>query len=134
MRKPYPYDPQSAQSRREFFDPAPRILERVTLAFDPAGMSAALRRVFEDDVARTVWLAVRPGHLVDDHFDENCLTVAKWVRTRKARGDALTVGWLNGALHSLGMVGTAERPFCELLLPFMRGERQISYEWDWKSE
>jgi len=41
------------------------------LRFDPASSQAdsEVREVFSDDMARTLWMGVRQGHIVDQYFN-----------------------------------------------------------------
>ena len=51
--------------------------EPVELKFDPMGSDEKTRAVFEDDIARTLYLMIRPHHVVDISFTDWCLNRAK---------------------------------------------------------
>jgi len=51
-----------------------KIRNPIKLSFDPDNSDDAdLRKVFDDNIARTFWLLWRPWHLVNQHFNKECL-------------------------------------------------------------
>jgi len=101
------------------------IREEVTLTFDPARSDNPLiRAVFEDDIARNLWLGVKQSHLTNQYFNEGCLRIAAWIKKQKT---PLTESALTGFLWNYDMIGTAENDFAKKLLPFATGEKAITY-------
>ena len=104
------------------------IREHVKLLFDPENAQPITQEVFADDMARTIWLAIKQGHLAGPRFGENVLKASKWVR-KLVDEDRLTVEKLFDALtHEVMLLGSSEQDFAEELLPFVLGEKSISYE------
>jgi hypothetical protein len=55
----------------------PLVPASVTLAFDPASITeSTLRHVFDDRLARTIWMAFKWRHLVNQHLEAECLAIA----------------------------------------------------------
>ena len=107
------------------------IPEVVTLAFDPE-TDEEIKEVFSNDLARTLWLAVRRSHLTDQYFNNNCLQYAKVIESFKKEGP-LTAGLLLRILSGVakppgqGIIGSAELEFATELLPFVNGEKTINF-------
>ncbi len=51
----------------------------VPLAFDPKGADENIREVFENDVARTLWLSLKSLTIVRPGFEETCLKIAEYL-------------------------------------------------------
>ncbi len=109
------------------------ILESVVLAFDPAVSTGTINEVFSDELARTLWLAVRQAHIVDQNFSESCLIYAR--RIKKLRNE----GRLNAEqlfriltgtaiVPGCGIIGSGEGVFAVELLPFVMGEKSIAFK------
>jgi hypothetical protein len=66
--------------------------EPLVLSFDPTIPSrdgdGLIQKVFEDEIARQVWLLVKPGHLTNEHFPRTCIAVADAIRGSKPRTPA----------------------------------------------
>ena len=96
------------------------------LGFDPTALrDPDLRRVWRDPLARTLWLAVRYRHLVNQHFAKECLAAAKEIRRIQPKN----VHHLVPAMR-LGMPSHAcgiNEPFWTQLLPYVLGQKQIGY-------
>jgi hypothetical protein len=52
----------------------------IALRFDPATADEEIRAVFADDIARTLWLAIKQWHLTSQHFNELCLEASRLLR------------------------------------------------------
>jgi hypothetical protein len=109
------------------------IRENVTLTFDPEKSRKEIKEVFTNDLARLIWLAVRYGHVVDEHFSKDCLRCARAIERSKKAGK-LTAEMLFRILSGFagapgqGIIGSSEKDFAAELLPFINGEKTISYE------
>jgi hypothetical protein len=109
------------------------IKEKVELLFDPEKADDDIKKVFADDLARLLWLSVRYGHLVDEHFNNDCLRCAKAIERSKKAGE-LTAEMLFRILSGYagapgqGIIGSSEKDFAAELLPFINGEKTISYK------
>ena len=92
---------------------------KAPFAFDPSKTtSVSLRRVFDDELAKTVWIFIKRSHLVGEYFNENCIQVAEWLRMRKIR--YITGAQLNVHLIYLGIIGSQEEGVGDKLLRFIR--------------
>lgn len=99
------------------------------LTFDPTKTKEpGLRKVWADPLARTIWLAVRAGHLIDRHFEKRCLTAAREIR----RARPTTIEELQKAMcvnmNMWGNMLTSRKSFWEQFLQCILGTRQIGYE------
>lgn len=108
------------------------IPENVTLAFDPETEGEIIQKIFADKTARTLWTAIKPGHLTSQYFNEDCLVYAKEIERAKKKSP-LTAKQLLNILSGVarppgrGIIGPSELDFTEELLPFVRGERNIAF-------
>jgi hypothetical protein len=116
------------------------IQETVVLAFDPKkSQDEDLKKVFSDDMARTLWLGVKSGHLTDSNFNRNCLTYAKIIRDFKKK-ESMTADLLFRILSGFArgpgqnIIGGAEASFAAELLPFINGEKTIGFTVKVKTE
>lgn len=109
------------------------IQEFAVLAFDPKKENYEIKMVFSDDLARALWLAIRPSHMTDQHFENGCLKCAEIIRrVMKSQIGSLTPDQLLSIL-SLGereckLIGTGELDFAAELLPIVTGEKKIEFE------
>ncbi len=113
-----------------------QIKENVVLAFDPAidspelddEQNKTLQEVFANRMARTIWLGIRQGHLVDQNFTQNCLHVASVIEKVLNDGPP-DLRWrtLGRYLSGCNMLGSSETEFGKELLPFIAGEKEIEF-------
>jgi len=102
------------------------IKEQIVLDFDPEKTdNPTIRAIFQDSIARNIWLGVKQGHIVNQYFNDGCLDIANWGRHHK---EPITVSQLNSFLLHNDMIGWAEDDFPAELLPFVLGERTIKWE------
>lgn len=97
------------------------------LTFDPTKTKASLRRVWADPLARTIWIAVKAGHITEQHFDKECLTVAREIR----RARPTTVADLKKTMcrhMRMNAPGYDDLFFWEQFLPYVLGTKQFGYE------
>lgn len=111
------------------------IREHIKLSFDPEKSSIEeVREVFSNPLARLIWLAVKPGHLTSQYFDFNCLRSAKEVQKVLDSNETLSGEKVFRILSPFGItpvegiIGPTERDFADELVPFLTGEKTISYE------
>ena len=58
--------------------------EPVIMSFDPnESDDVKLKEVFGDDLTRSLWLMIRPGHMVDQYFNDWCLEIALVIKNKK---------------------------------------------------
>lgn len=92
---------------------------KAPFTFDPSKTTnPTLRAVFDDELAKTIWIFIKRSHLVDEHFNDQCLQAAKWLRLRKIR--YVTGEQLNTHLTYLSIIGSAEEGVGQKLLKFIR--------------
>jgi hypothetical protein len=58
-----------------------RIPNPVKLGFNPKNAEEAVRTIFEDQTARTLWLAWRVNHIVSQYFIFDCWESAKRIKS-----------------------------------------------------
>lgn len=109
------------------------IPEKVTLTFDPAkSVNPQIRTVFEDPLARTIWIAIRRSHLTNQYFNQSCLTLAKELRKKKYQN--IDGKQLNTLLYRQGTIGSAEYDVGDKILPFVKGEKTFEIEYKLESK
>ena len=104
----------------------------VKLGFDPNKIDdRELAEVFADDVARTFWLAWRPFHLVNQHFSQDCLQIARAIRQRqpKTPEDLRLCVPFNPYIDGNFIASELGR-FCVAALPYFTGEKKLAYQFD----
>lgn len=109
------------------------IRETVPLLFDPKNESEEIQTVFADDLARTIWLAVKDGHVAGQYFNRNCLYYARVIadlkKTKQLTAEQLMrilSGWAMSPVD--GIMGDHDLAFATELLPFINGEKTIKFE------
>ena len=109
------------------------ILESVVLAFDPAVSDGMIKEVFSDELARTLWLAIKQAHIVDQNFSESCLIYARRIEKLRSKG-MLNAEQLfrilagTAIVPGCGVIGSGEGVFAAELLPFIMGEKSIAFK------
>lgn len=93
------------------------------LAFFVEDAEPIIQEVFADRVARTIWLGIKAGHVTSTEFNQNCLTLARWISREDG---SVTNSWLTGALQDLGMIGSAEK-YGNILAPYINGDKDIRW-------
>ena len=113
------------------------MIDTLILKFDPSKSDdPMIQQVFADDLARTLWLGIKQGHLASQYFNKECLWAAKQIReaqdnfpllplTAEGLFDILS----NRATVYPGLIGSGEREkaFAAELLPYVLGESQLTY-------
>lgn len=110
------------------------ILDFVVLKFLPTIASDEIREVYFDDLAWTLWIAIKQGHITSQYFNQGCLRAAKEIRKEIRKTGTITARTLHFILSfdtPRNLIGSDEMPFAEELLPFILGEKKISFETDW---
>lgn len=107
------------------------IPEAVTLTFDP-GQTREVKKVFSNNLARTLWLAIKPGHLTNQFFNDDCLHYAKTIediKKKKLLTAKLLLNILSGAGKPPGhaVIGKDELGFATELLPFINGDKTMNF-------
>ena len=58
-------------------------IEPLRLGFDPQkAADLPFQQVFGDEIAKSLWLMIKPGHIVDATFESWCLLTASFIRTQ----------------------------------------------------
>jgi len=102
---------------------------KIKITFDPSHTTGHLRNVFDDDVARTLWLLWKRGHLTNDDFSEECVVVADRIRESKPE-TAEELARCFPTLDPRGSnftAGDVER-FTAKYLGFFTGDDSVEYE------
>lgn len=109
------------------------ILEFLSLPFDPKNSDDEIRKIFNDDLARTLWLGIRQGHIAEKNFKKAILACAEVIRPIKDQEsfDAKELFDILSGSHKRSrfrVIGESEKLFAEELLPFIKGEKTIKFE------
>jgi hypothetical protein len=109
------------------------IKETVSLGFDPKTSNPEIQAVFADDLARTLWLAIKQsGFLASQYFCRNLLRCSEEIKRAKKKGplDNFALFRILGGFGrgpTCGVIGPSDQVFAEELLPFVTGEKTISF-------
>ena len=97
----------------------------VKVGFNPEYIpNKAVKRVFQEDMARILWLAIASGHLIDgEYFPHHCLNAANSLRE-------------GGIPEEKDLTNLIQRKFgqgfapglAEALTPYLKGEKVLEYE------
>lgn len=98
----------------------------VVLAFNPAQSSPVVQEIFADDTARTIWLAWRVRHIVNQYFNKEVIEAAARVDARKPT----TAKELYKLIQPYGVISPTHSNFvgsellewCEQVLPYLTGQ------------
>lgn len=120
-----------------------RIFNPVVLSFDPYDLDPIdddpaehtggirLKQVFDDEIARTFWCAIKSTHITNQHFRQDCLNVAEAVRTfLRAPGDHMDpksrlFGILASNTRMFALGAHISDGLVDELLPYMTGEKTL---------
>ena len=89
------------------------------LTFDPKELDTLVKNVYEDDIARTLWLAIKPKHLCGPDFPQHCLNTAAYIREQ---GTPDSAEGLHKVLHGHFGYPPFDMALVEQLLPYLHGE------------
>lgn len=95
------------------------------LHFDPMA-NPTLRKVFENDVARTLYLAWRRSHNVDQDFPSYCLSIAEAFRRLEPKSVEDFTKCFPGLADPYFTEGDVWN-FCKSDWGFFTGERRITF-------
>lgn len=94
------------------------------LSFDPTAIEdPTLQRVWDDPLARTIWIGVKYRHLTSQHFPEECLEAAKRIRRLKPTD-------VTSLKIAMGMTHGIKEPFWTQFLPYVLGEKQFGFVYE----
>jgi len=101
------------------------IASPVHIGFDPKTVNdAKLRKIFLDDTATTLWLAVRQEVEVSEHFGRYCRDCARDIR-RNPPEDYLQ---LHRVLDEHFKLPEVSVEFAKALWPYIIGAKHLEYE------
>ena len=101
------------------------MFDLVKLKFEPVGETA---ECFADEIARTLYLLWRQGHIVCQDFPAMCLGVAESIRKLEAITVESLVScfpWRRGHIY---WTESDVKQFCEEVLPYFTGEKSVTWE------
>lgn len=108
--------------------------ERVTGESRRVEAHGTLRKVWRDDLARTLWIAWRWKHIVSQYFDEDCLRATRALRAKPPATPAelrMTMCRACGMRRTWDMLAVGQdEPWFTQLFPLLRDGRLIPYEVD----
>jgi hypothetical protein len=96
------------------------------LKFDPNGseISEELKPVFENKLARTLWIGIKQRHLASDLFEGQCL---KMTKTIEKDGVPESTEKLEHLIYRHFGNGYSKEFIAELL-PYVTGKKDLEYE------
>jgi len=103
------------------------IVNPVQLKFDPLddNTNIKVKQVFQDKLARTLWIAIRQrGYLTNQYFEHHCFNASKHFENF---GIPESIQRLKLTLENHFNL-TYEHEFLEELLPYLTGEKNLEYE------
>lgn len=126
--------PSTKRIEEEIRNREPSTVQPIVMRFDPFDCdSEETAEVFRDDVARTLYLLWRRGHIVSDGFPADVLMVAGNIKAKQpANVDELAFcfrGHARGQMYGTRMnfpTGDVRR-FCESHLEYFTGGKSIDY-------
>jgi len=99
----------------------PKIV-KIPFGFDPSKTdNKEVKKVFEDETARILWIAIKRNRLVDENFNKNILYLAKVIDIEGI--DSFTADRLTSYLRGMGIIGTSENGMGDEIIPFLKKER-----------
>jgi hypothetical protein len=102
------------------------ILNPAKLVFDPLdfSMRKELREVFENKLARTLWIGIKQRHLTDQYFEGHCLKVSKIIEKDGIPESTEKLEYLINRHFGNGY----SKEFIAELFPYVSGEKNLEYE------
>jgi hypothetical protein len=102
------------------------IVNPAELKFDPNEdkISPNLKSVFENKLARTLWIGIKQRHLASKYFEGHCLNAAKAIEKNGVPESAEKLEYLISRHFGIGY----SKEFIEELLPYLTGEKNLEYE------
>nr|MBI4156136.1 hypothetical protein [Candidatus Woesearchaeota archaeon] len=101
----------------------------IVITFNPLDIqddeNRLVKKVFVDDIARTLWLGIRSRHITDQYFHQKCLNLADKIRKD---GVPNSDEDLKSLLHRYIGYGYASLEFSGKLLPYIKGENKLEYK------
>lgn len=96
------------------------------LKFDPNGdkISLSLKHIFQNKLARTLWMGIKQRYLTSQYFEAHCLNTSK-VLEKFGVPDS-TEGLRKIIEKNFNMQYSPE--FLEELLPYLSGKKNLEYE------
>ena len=110
------------------------IRDSVAIFFDPDDQDdPEIRKIFADDLTRTLWLCTKQDRLIGPDFDEKILDYAEEIvklKNNKELNAETLFRLLSGFAMppADGVIGTSEKAFAEELLLYLMGEKKIEYQ------
>lgn len=88
--------------------------------------ASGLRPLFDDVIARTIYLTIAPGHIISGRFPSQCLSMARRVRSEGLPLDGDDVRRLLGVSREFEGV-TIDPNVCNELCDYLNGKGSIGY-------
>lgn len=118
---------RQSRATKEVIMPIEKLVpDQVNLMFDPATVEdPVLRAVLIDDVSRTIWVAYRWKHLVNQNFNDDCLQIAKSIKVKPPK----SVEELAGRCEIIGHTNFrhTDIEFFRQLFPIIAERRTIPF-------
>lgn len=101
----------------------------IKLRFNPEkSTNPLITKVFEDDIARTLYIGIKIGCLTDDNFPKTCLDTSEYIQKRgipKSPKELEEIIYYCFPHHGEGYTG---QDILEALFPYISGEKTLEYE------
>ena len=103
----------------------------VELKFDPLDdkTTKEVKAIFENRLARTLWMGIKQGHIVDQYFEKQCLNVSEiFEKLGVPDTPEKLKRILDKNFNALYDTKTYNKKFIEELLPYLSGEKDLEYK------
>jgi len=96
------------------------------LKFDPKDekIGEELKLVFENKLARTLWMGIKQRHLASQYFEGHCLNAAKSLEKIGVPDSAEKLEYIITRHFGVGY----SQEFIDELLPYLTGKKNLEYE------
>lgn len=103
------------------------IVNPVQLKFDPSDkrIRKELKKVFENKLARTLWMGIKQRHVTDQYFERNCLDLGEFISKKGVPDSPEKLEYM---IHRYFGRGGYSKEFIRELLPYLSGEKNLEYE------
>ena len=98
----------------------------VTLDFNPLNKekSISINSIFQDKIARILWMGIKQKHLTNQYFNEHCLIASKIINKKGIPDSPKKLELFLNKYFDVN----CNQEFSEELLPYLSGEKNLEYK------
>jgi hypothetical protein len=98
----------------------------VKLGFNPLDKNQRkeIKKVFENKLARTLWMGIKQGHLTNQYFENHCLNTSEIFEKLGVPESPERLRIILEKQFNM----TYQQEFLEELLPYLLGKKDLEYE------